>query len=204
MQSIFPAARASRIGKEFPLPHILCMIGRALVLIGFMGSGKSSVGRIVAERLGLPRFDTDEMVSAQMRLPIAEIFARSGEAAFRESESSALTALAGDAPAVIVTGGGMVLRPENAEHCRTLGTIACLTADEETVFRRVSRRPSRPLLKTDNPRATLSELFQERRPLYHALADFEIDTTSLSHAEVADILISRWNPAASMSRQSAP
>lgn len=173
------------------------MAGRALVLIGFMGSGKSSVGRLVSERLSVPRFDTDELVSAQMRLSISEIFSRFGEEHFRDAESEALAALSGTEASVIVTGGGIVLRPANVERCKTLGTIAFLTADEETIFRRVSRRSSRPLLQTENPRTTLSELFQQREPLYRALADFEIDTTSLDHSAVADALMAHLSPVTS-------
>lgn len=166
--------------------------GRALVLIGFMGTGKSSAGRAVAHRLQVARFDTDEIISARFGLPVAEIFARFGEVEFREAEIAALAELNGAAPAVIVTGGGIVLRPENVERMQQLGAIVHLFANEETIFARVSRRPTRPLLQTDNPRATLSLLLQEREPLYRPLADFELDTSTLSHEEVADELINFW------------
>ena len=163
--------------------------GRAIVLIGFMGSGKSSVGRILERKTAWPRFDTDEMVSARFGRPIAEIFADSGEEAFRNAEAEALGQLSGLAPAVIVTGGGIVLRPGNVELLRRAGKLFHLEADEETLFRRVSRRATRPLLQTENPRATLAELLRVRLPLYRQAADFQVDTSCLTHEEVAEAVL---------------
>ena len=159
------------------------------MLIGFMGAGKSSAGRALAKKLGWPRFDTDEMVSARIGLSIPEIFARLGEEAFRDAESDALRQLPDSTPAIIVTGGGIVLRPENVQALRRLGRVVHLEADEETLFRRISRRATRPLLQTENPRATLGELLLVRRPLYRETADVELDTTQLSHEEVAKAVL---------------
>ncbi len=170
--------------------------GRSLVLVGFMGTGKSSVGRAVARRLQRPRFDTDEMIAAQFGLPVAEIFARFGELRFRDAETAMLEDFPDREPTVIVTGGGIVLRPANVERLRQLGAVVHLFANEETIFARVSRRATRPLLQTDNPRATLSALLQERQPLYPAIADFEIDTSKLNQEEIADALISYWETGA--------
>jgi shikimate kinase len=163
--------------------------GRAIVLIGFMGSGKSSAGRILARKTGWPRFDTDEIVSARFAMAIPEIFAEFGEEKFRDAETEALRGLPSVAPAVIVTGGGIVLRPENVELLRRLGMLVHLEADEETLFRRVSRRATRPLLQTENPRATLTELLRVRLPLYREAADFQVDTSRLTHDEVAEAVI---------------
>ena len=168
------------------------MSAGALVLIGFMGTGKSSAGREVAERLRLERFDTDEMVTRRFGMPVTRIFRDFGEAAFREAETEALASIPAG-PSIVIPGGGAILTDVNRAHCRRLGTIAWLTADEETIFRRVSRRPSRPLLQTENPRATLAELLAARQTLYRELADFEIDTTSLDHAAAASALIARWH-----------
>jgi shikimate kinase len=165
--------------------------GRAIVLIGFMGSGKSSAGRLLAQKTGWPRFDTDEIVSARFGRPIPEIFAEFGEEQFREAETEAVKGLSADAPSVIVTGGGIVLRPENVELLRRLGRLVHLEADENTLFQRVSRRASRPLLQTENPRATLTELLCVRLPLYRAAADFQADTSRLSHDEVAEAILAR-------------
>lgn len=163
--------------------------GRAIVLIGFMGSGKSSVGRILSQKTGWPRFDTDEIIAARFGRPIAEIFANVGEEKFRDAETEALNGLAAGAPSVIVTGGGIVLRPGNIELLRRLGRVAHLEADEETLFRRVSRRATRPLLQTENPRQTLAELLRIRLPIYRQAADFQVDTSPLTHEEVAKAVI---------------
>ena len=167
------------------------MIGRGpgIVLIGFMGAGKSSAGRALARNLGWPRFDTDEMVSARMGLSIPEIFARLGEAEFRAAESEALRQLPDNSPAIIVTGGGIVLRPENVQALRQLGRVIHLEADEETLFRRISRRASRPLLQTEDPRGTLGELLRVRQPLYREAAHAQVDTSRLSHEEVVEAVL---------------
>ena len=159
--------------------------GDAIVLIGFMGAGKSSVGRTLARMTGLLRFDTDEIVADRFGLSISEIFAVHGEEKFREAETDALRELSGKGQAIIVTGGGIILRPENIELLRELGTIFYLSADEETLFARISRRTTRPLLQTANPRATFKELLAARRPLYGNAADVEVDTSRLKHQEVA-------------------
>lgn len=164
--------------------------GRAIVLIGFMGSGKSSAGRILERKTGWPRFDTDEMVSARFGRPIAAIFAEHGEEEFRNVETEALEQLSA-APAIIVTGGGVVLRAGNIELLRRVGTLVHLEADEETLFRRVSRRATRPLLQTENPRATLAELLRARLPLYRQAADFAVDTSRLTHEEVAEAVMKK-------------
>jgi shikimate kinase len=163
--------------------------GDAIVLVGFMGAGKSSVGRTLARVTGLPRFDTDEMIAARFGLTVAEIFEKHGEEEFREAEREALRKLAGRGAAIVVTGGGMVLRPDNRRLLRELGTVIHLSADEETLFARISRRSTRPLLQTENPRATLAELLGKRLPLYREVADAEVDTTSLSHDEVAERIL---------------
>jgi shikimate kinase len=163
--------------------------GQSIVLIGFMGTGKSSTGRALGRKTGLPRFDTDEMVSARFGLPVTEFFARFGEEKFREAETETLRELLNKGPAVIVTGGGIVLRPDNVKLLRELGTLVCLEADEETLFRRISRRATRPLLQTENPRATMVELWRIREPLYREAADVRLDTSRLTHDEVADAIL---------------
>ncbi len=163
--------------------------GRAIVLIGFMGSGKSSTGRALARKTGWPRFDTDESVSQRFGRDIAEIFSEFGEERFRDAETEALRELSGVAPSIIVTGGGIVLRPENVELLRRLGTLVHLEADEETLFQRVSRRTTRPLLQTEDPRGTLAKLLREREPIYREAADFKVDTSRLTREEVAEAVL---------------
>ena len=162
--------------------------GEAIVLIGFMGSGKSTVGRELAARTGRPRYDTDEMVVARYGLSIAEIFAQHGEAAFRAAETEALAQVP-ECAAIVVTGGGIVLRAENVERLPRFGIIVHLVADEETLFERVSRRQTRPLLRTENPRQTLSELLRVRAPLYHQVADLTVDTSELRQTDVVDRIL---------------
>jgi shikimate kinase len=163
----------------------------AIVLIGFMGAGKSSAGRTLARMTGLPRFDTDEMVATQLGLTIPQIFLKHGEEKFRDAETEALRELLGRGRAIVVTGGGIVLREENITLLRTLWTIVHLAADEETLFSRISRRSNRPLLQTENPRATMTELLRARLPVYRQTADLEVDTSLLRHDEVAEQILEK-------------
>ena len=165
--------------------------GQSIVLIGFMGAGKSAAGRALARKTGLPRFETDDIVSAQFGLPIPEIFAAFGEEKFRDAETAALHQFSQEIPAIIITGGGIVLRPVNVPLLRALGTVISLEADDETLFRRISRGAYRPLLQTKNPRADLVELLRRREPLYHSAADVRLDTSRLAHEEVADAILKR-------------
>lgn len=163
--------------------------GRAIVLVGFMGAGKSSVGRRLESRTGFPRFDTDEMIAAKFALTIPRIFELHGEDVFRDTESEMLENFEPLESAIIVTGGGIVLRPQNRELLKRLGLVVHLHADDETLFARVSRRTSRPLLRTENPRATMRELFEKRLPFYQEVADLTVDTSRLDHDEVCDIIL---------------
>ena len=165
------------------------MTSRSIVLIGMMGAGKSSVGRCLQRRTGLARFDTDEIVSSKFGLSIPEIFSTHGERRFREVEAQALVELAAGEATIIVTGGGIVLRQENVDLLKQLGTIVWLDADEETLFERASRRSNRPLLQTEDPRTTFSEMVRARAPLYAKVADIRIDTSALTHDEVADVIL---------------
>jgi shikimate kinase len=165
--------------------------GHAIVLIGFMGAGKSSVGRTLERITHRRRFDTDEIIATRFGLTISQIFEKRGEESFRDAESGALAELSSETDSIIVTGGGIVLRESNTARLRELGSVIFLSADEETLFRRISRRPTRPLLQTTDPRATLKELLQLRLPLYRAAADVEVDTSGLTHDEVARSILKR-------------
>ncbi len=129
------------------------------------------------------------MVAARFDLPITEIFVQFGEEKFRDAETEALRELSGDSRAIVVTGGGIVLRPENVELLRDLGIVVNLQADEETLFRRVSTRTTRPLLQTENPRATLTKMLRERQTLYRNAADMNLDTSRLTRDEVVQIIL---------------
>ena len=150
-----------------------------------MGTGKSSVGRRLAEATGWPRYDTDAMIATALGMRITDIFARLGQERFRAEESAILEKLDADEQAIIVTGGGAILRPENVPRLKALGTVVCLTADLATLVERLGRRSHRPLLQTENPVETVEKLLEEREPLYRSAADITVDTTALSHDEVA-------------------
>lgn len=173
-----------------------------IVLIGFMGSGKTSIGRLVAQRLGFQFVDTDAVIVERAGMQVAEIFERHGEAWFREMETTTLRSLGILNRAVISTGGGIVVREENHALLRTLGFAIWLTASEEVIFERVSRNKKRPLLQTPNPRATLHELLEKRGALYATVAQFTIDSSRLSHEAAADMVIAEarrvfsWQPVA--------
>jgi shikimate kinase len=164
--------------------------GPSIVLIGFMGAGKSAVGRELARRTGLPRHDTDELIRQRFGASIPDIFEQHGEVAFRDAETELLRKL--ENGAVVVTGGGIVLREENVRLLRAFGRTVWLDADEETLWKRASRRSTRPLLQAPDPREKFSALLRERLPLYQAAADERIDTSGRSVIEVTDeILASR-------------
>jgi len=160
-----------------------------IIFIGFMGSGKTSIGRLVAKKLGFQFVDTDAVVVERAGMPVAEIFAGYGEAWFRDQETSALESMAMHNRSVISTGGGIVLREENRALLRDLGFVVWLTASEEIIFDRVSRNKRRPLLQTADPRKTVQDLLAQREEFYRNVSRFTLDTTALSHEKAADAVI---------------
>ena len=164
-------------------------IGDCLVLVGPMGAGKSSVARELARRGARRWVDTDRLVAARAGMPIPEIFSRQGEKGFRRLETEVLRSLEGSRRLIIATGGGIVTRSENVPLLRALGGVVFLTASEEVLFERVSRTNHRPLLHTDDPRATFAELLARRQTLYETCAHFTVDSSDLTHAEVADAIL---------------
>ena len=185
------------VGGPFPLstftltPHSPAMsVPRTNIgLIGFMGSGKSSIGRLVAGRLGFQFVDTDTLLTAHDGRAIAEIFARDGEARFRDLETAVLKSLGPRDRCIISTGGGVILREKNRALLRGLGFTVWLTASEDVIYARVSRNTKRPLLHTSNPRETVTQLLAARRPLYEAAAQLTLDTTTLTHAQAAEAVM---------------
>jgi len=165
-----------------------------------MGAGKSSVGRCLQKRRGLALFDMDEMVTAKFGSSIARIFETHGEEKFRDAETEVLRSLVLNRSAretdssygeqsIVVTGGGIVLRTENSDLLRRLGTIVWLDAEAEILFERASKKGNRPLLETENPRKTFSQLLEARRPLYAKIADVRIDTSGRSQEEVVEDIL---------------
>lgn len=154
-----------------------------------MGSGKSSVGRRIASLAGHRFVDTDELVAKRAGQSITQIFNTHGEARFRDLETAALLDLAHARGIVLATGGGIVLREENRAALRRIGPVAWLDAHPDTLFERVSRVKKRPLLQTDDPRASFDALLAERRGVYAQAADFRIDSTDRSHEDAARAVI---------------
>lgn len=171
-----------------------------IVLIGLMGSGKSSVGRLLAERLNRPFIDTDALVEAEAGCAIPAIFATEGEDGFRLREAAVIARVAAGDGQVVATGGGAVLRPENRDALRQTGLVVWLDAAPETLYRRVRAQGvgRRPLLAGPDPLGRLRALAEERAPAYAAAAHVRIatDTRSLEEiaAEIADILHERRQP----------
>jgi shikimate kinase len=162
---------------------------RNVVLIGFMGTGKSSVGRELARRWQFRFLDTDSIIRNQYGKSISEIFTVFGEPFFRDQEFATLTKLLQCYRSVIATGGGIVIQPRNVSLLKKLGTTIWLKADQTTILERVSRNKNRPLLQTADPEETISRLLTERAPLYQSAADLVVDSSGLSHHEVAERVI---------------
>jgi shikimate kinase len=151
-----------------------------LVLVGFMGTGKTTVGKAAAERLGMEFVDTDCIVEAAAGRTIERVFAESGEAAFRELEAMAVAQAASRRGAVIATGGGALGRPENVAALRASGVLVCLTARPEVVLERVlAQGIDRPMLHGTDPLERIRDLLAARQAAY-AQADAQIDTSDLT------------------------
>lgn len=167
--------------SEAPLPR-----QPNILLIGLMGSGKTTVGRIVAQMIGFQLVDTDHLIVETAGKSIPDIFASEGEAGFRLRESTALRSLLGRRGCVIATGGGIVTQPRNLPLLRHLGYTVWLDADPERLARRTAMNSNRPLLNgEENPKAKLERLLTERKPLYKSLADLRIQTAELTPQETA-------------------
>lgn len=145
-------------------------------LIGMPGSGKSTVGRLLARRLDLSFLDSDNVIEDEVGCPIREFFAREGEERFRDVEQRTLAALCMRGPLVLATGGGSVLRSANRDALRNAGPVIYLHSPPNEVYRRVRHDTRRPLLQVADPLARLHELYEERDPLYRATAHFVIET----------------------------
>ena len=158
-----------------------------VVLIGFMATGKTSVGQIVAARLGRPFVDTDALIEAEAGRSVPRIFAEDGEAAFRRLEAEAVVRAAAAGGRVIATGGGVVLSRENMDRLRRHGLIIALWADPKAILARVGRGGDRPLLG-DDPERRVHRLLEERSEFYRK-ADIVVETSALSLDEVADRVI---------------
>ncbi len=164
-------------------------ITKPLVLVGLMGCGKSSVGRRLAQRLGVAFVDTDDEIAKAAGMSIPEIFSELGEAAFRDGEIKVITRLLSGKPKVVATGGGAFMAPQVRAEIGRVGRSIWLRGDLETLWGRVAGKTGRPLLNTENPKQVLADLMAARYPTYE-LADITVDTHASNTHEVVveDIL----------------
>jgi shikimate kinase len=157
--------------------------GRHVVLVGLMGAGKTSVGRRLAARLGLPFIDSDHAIEESARMTIPEIFSQLGEAEFRAGEKKVIARLLGEPQQVIATGGGAYMDPETRARLRERGVTVWLRAELPVLMRRVQKRQNRPLLQTTDPEATMQALIDKRYPIY-AEADCTVTSLEIPHDQM--------------------
>jgi shikimate kinase len=183
-------AEQKNAGSGASAAEILARLGRrSIVLIGMMGVGKSSIGRRLGARLGIPFVDADAEIEKAAGMSIADIFARHGEAAFRSGESRVIARLLDGGPQVLATGGGAVMNMDTRTLIKAKGVSVWLSAELELLMRRISKRKAeRPMLHTADPAATLRGLMAEREPIY-AQADLTVQSREVPHdAVVTEIL----------------
>jgi shikimate kinase len=162
---------------------------RSIVLIGMMGVGKSSIGRRLGARLGIPFIDADAEIEKAAGMSIADIFARHGEVAFRNGESRVIARLLDGGPQVLATGGGAVMNPDTRALIKEKGVSVWLSAELDLLMRRISKRKSeRPMLHTADPAATLRELLAAREPIY-AQADLTVESREVPHEAVVNEIV---------------
>ena len=161
-----------------------------IVLVGFMGAGKTTVGRMLAARLGYRFLDIDDCIEREQGCRVADLFERKGQAWFRKQETDVLKRLTKVQNMVIATGGGLLTTPGNAELLKRIGICIHLTASVEKLYERTARTDNRPLLKTANPYATMAELYDKRKDLYK-MAEITIDTESLYPSKTAGEIIKK-------------
>ncbi|HPB30725.1 MAG TPA: shikimate kinase, partial [Candidatus Sumerlaeota bacterium] len=162
-----------------------------IVLVGFMGTGKTVVGKALAESLGFRYIDTDLMVEADAHMPISRIFELQGEPAFRNLEAQAILRTTHLTRFIISTGGGAVISDQNIENMKKAGLVVCLTAEPEIIYERTKSDKSRPLLQTPDPRKKIQSLLNIRAPQYQK-ADVMIDTSHLAIPEVVRKILDEW------------
>ena len=169
---------------------------RTIALVGLMGAGKTSVGRRLANALLREFYDSDDEIEAAAGLKIPEIFSIHGEPEFRRGERKVIERLLGYKPHVLATGGGAYMDPDTRAILREKAVTVWLSADLETLWKRVCKRTHRPLLQADDPKGVLSRLLKERAPIY-AEADIVIESAEGPHSHTVDAILSAlkgWKP----------
>jgi shikimate kinase len=167
---------------------------RNIFLVGLMGAGKTSVGRLLAKDLRMTFVDCDHEIEKRTGVTVSVIFEIEGEEGFRRRESALLRELVQAENVVLATGGGAVLRAENREALARHGIVVYLRATVDELWQRTRHDRNRPLLRTEDPRARLAELFEQRDPLYREVADITIETGSQSLRHLVTQLEQRLRP----------
>lgn len=160
-----------------------------IFLVGLMGAGKSTVGRMLAKRLGKVFFDTDHEIEKRCGVKIPVIFEMEGEAGFRKREASVIDELTQLKNIVLATGGGSVLLPENQKNLQERGVVIYLRANPNELWLRTRHDKGRPLLQTPNPQKTLEELFEKRDPIYRSIANQIVETGKPSVSQLTNHLM---------------
>jgi shikimate kinase len=175
-------------------------VGANVFLVGLMGAGKTTIGRMLAKRLKSRFFDSDQEIESRCGVKIPVIFEIEGEAGFRAREVQAIDELTALEGIVLATGGGAVLAAANRQRLAARGTVVYLRARPDDLFQRVCHDRNRPLLATADPLGRMRELFDERDPLYREVADIVVDTGSQSVQALARMLMEkleeRWKASA--------
>ena len=166
---------------------------RIIALVGLMGVGKSTVGRRLANRLGLPFVDGDDAIESAAQMTVSDIFAQLGEAEFRAGEARVMRRLLEGPPIVLATGGGAVLNPETRALMKEHATSVWLRADLKVVSQRVQRRDTRPLLRGKDPLQALSAMAEVRYPVYAETADVTVDVGAGAHGQAVDAIVAALN-----------
>lgn len=161
---------------------------RTIVLVGMMGVGKTTIGRRLAPRLGLPFFDADAEIEKAAGMSVSELFEQHGEDSFRSGEAQVIARLLDGPPHVLSTGGGALFNTETRKRITDSTVSIWLKADVEAIAIRATRRNTRPLLKTGDPKETLTRLLAEREPLY-AMADLHVDSQPGPHTNTVNMIL---------------
>ena len=159
-----------------------------IILIGFMGTGKTTVGKNIAEQLDMKFIDMDHVIEERQNRKISDIFETDGEAYFRQLEFELAKELSNDDNLVIATGGGIVLNQQNIDNFESSGSVICLSADPKIIMERVAKEIHRPLIEGDEKMNKILGILESRKELYGAIKN-QIDTTALSINEVSDKII---------------
>ncbi len=184
-----PNPADDRGGDAIDLQNLVAALGkRSIVLVGIMGCGKSTVGKRLAQRLGLEFVDADSEIERAANMTVSEIFAEHGEPYFRSGEERVIARLLQEGPQVLATGGGAFMSDATRSEIETNGLSIWLKVDFETVMARVRRRSTRPLLRNPDPEGTMRKLMAEREPVY-AQAQLTVTSKDVPHEAVVDQIV---------------